>query len=355
MPKVAQFLPDAATLASDQGVDLEICQCSGCGLVQLLNEPVSYYRDVIRAAAYSPEMKAFRLAQFKDFLDKYQLAGKKVLEVGCGCGEYLTLMQESGAAAYGLEHLAESVAKCQAIGLNVSQGFIASSDYQLKDAPFDAFFILNFFEHLPDPNSLLRGIYHNLAEGAVGLIEVPNFDMIVEKKLFSEFMTDHLLYFTKETLNNTLKLNGFDILASDVVWHDYIISTVVSKRPKLDLTHFYQDQEKIKKEILDFVSKFSIRKIAIWGAGHQALAIMSLADLTGKIRYVIDSALFKQDKFTPATHIPIVSPKKLISDPVDAVIIMCASYSDEVVKIIQAKYGSNIKIAVLRDFGLEMV
>jgi len=60
MPRVAQFLPGPDSVELDKGVDLEVCQCSGCGLVQLSNDPVPYYRDVIRAAGFSDEMKSFR-------------------------------------------------------------------------------------------------------------------------------------------------------------------------------------------------------------------------------------------------------------------------------------------------------
>ena len=68
MPKAAQNFPDKDSLFQDKGIDLEVCQCIGCGLVQLNNEPVSYYKDVIRAAAYSEEMKEFRLKQFNNFI-----------------------------------------------------------------------------------------------------------------------------------------------------------------------------------------------------------------------------------------------------------------------------------------------
>ena len=40
---------------------------------------------------------------------------------------------------------------------------------------------------------------------------------------------------------------------------------------------------------------------------------------------------------------------------VDGVIIMAAGYSDEVAKIIQERYGNKIKIAILREYGLEEV
>jgi hypothetical protein len=94
------------------------------------------------------------------------------------------------------------------------------------------------------------------------------------------------------------------------------------------------------------------KNVAIWGAGHQAFAIMSIMQLGGRIKYIVDSATFKQGKFSPASHIPILPPDTLISDPVDAVIIMTGSYSDEVKKIVKEKYP-NIKTSILRDNGLE--
>lgn len=355
MPGVAQFLPDAESLEADKGVDLEVCQCPGCGLVQLNSEPVPYYKEVIRSAAFSGEMKNFRMEQFRQFIEKYSLEGRKIIEIGCGRGEYLSIMQQFGVDVYGLEGSEESVAQCVDNKLKVSKGFVDSSAYELDHAPFDAFFILNYLEHLPDLNSTLRGICNNLADCAVGLVEVPNFNMILRNNLFSEFTTDHLFYFTKETLSKTLSQNGFEIIECDEVWYKYIISAVVKKRKKLDISDFYKYQAKLKNVIEGYILRFKNKKVAIWGAGHQALAIIALVNLSGKIKYVVDSATFKQGKYTPATHIPIVSPDTLIKDPVDAVIVMAASYSDEVAGIIRQKYDRNINISILRDFGLELI
>lgn len=355
MPAAAQFLPDAKDLMQEKGVDLEVWQCSGCGLVQLGNDPVPYYKEVIRASAFSAEMREFRLRQFTDFVNKFKLRGKTVIELGCGRGEYLELMKLVGTDACGIEFGEESVRHCVDAGLKVSRGFVDNRNIRLEGAPFDAFFIMNYLEHLPDPNALLSGICNNLADNGIGLVEVPNFDMMLERDLFSEFIGDHLFYFTRETLMATLNLNGFEVIDCKEVWHDYIISAVVIKREPTDLSKFHQRQEELKTEIAAYIESFGKGRVAIWGAGHQALAVMALAGLAGKIRYVVDSAPFKQGKYTPATHIPIVSPKSLDVDPVDAVIVMAAAYSDEVVRIIRQQFNPAIKVAVLRDFGLETV
>lgn len=264
-------------------------------------------------------------------------------------------MQRFCLNTYGLEYSKESVKICKKNGLQAFPGFIAGADYKLQHAPFDAFFILNFLEHLPKPNSILQGIRNNLTEDGIGLVEVPNFDMILQKKLFSEFIIDHLFYFTKETLNSTLWRNGFEIIECKEEWHDYIISAVVRKRKRIDLADFSHRQVKLKHEIEAYLRLFKYKKVAIWGASHQALTIISLLNLSDKIMYVIDSAAFKQGKFTPATHIPIVAPDKLYSDPADAVIVMAAGYSDEVAKIIRQKFNKNISISIVRNYGLDVI
>ena len=355
MPAVAQFLPDAESLPSDKGVDLVVCQCSGCGLVQLSNDPVPYCREVIRAAAFSEEMRVFREGQFAGFIEKYGLKGRKVLEVGCGRGEYLSIMHETSVDAYGVEWSDESVSHCLKSGLNVEKGYVESGTYKLEKGPFDAFYMLNFLEHLPDLNSVLTGIRSNLGDDGIGLVEVPNFDMILRSNQFTEFTTDHLFYFTRETLAAALNLNGFEVIKCGEVWYDYIISAVVCKRKKMNISHFYDCQSKLRDEIHGYINCFRDGRVATWGAGHQALAVISMADLAGRVKYVVDSAPFKHGRYTPATHLPIVPPDTLVSDPVDAVIVMAASYSDEVAKIIRQKFSAVTDIAILRDFGLEIV
>lgn len=374
MPGVAQNFPDVNSVHSDKGVDLEIMQCSVCGLVQHSSPPVPYFRDVIRAAGYSLEMGEFRRKQFTEFLKKYSLIGKKVIEIGCGRGEYLSLMKECGARTYGIEHLPASVHACLQNDLNVEQNFIEDKTKKLGNGPFDAFFCLNFLEHIPDINTFLQGIRNNLIDDGIGLVEVPNFEMILRENMFCEFMTDHLYYFTNETLRTTLALNGFEVIESKDVWHDYILSAVVKKDPafkttkletkkvfnyqpeELDLSSFKKNQTQLQKEFSDYLSKFPPKSVAIWGAGHQSLAIMSLAKLDEKIKYVFDSAPFKQNKYTPATHIHIVSPQKIEEDlSIKSVIVIGASYSDEIVRTLKENYRKDLIVSVFRHNKLESV
>lgn len=352
MPKSAQMLPDADALPEDEGLDLEIYQCPACGLAQTDAEPVSYYREVIRAAGFSEEMRAFRRRQFADWIERYGLAGKRLLEVGCGRGEYLTLLRDAGVVAHGIEYGEQAVEHCLEQGLRVMRGYIEQADFIHPDGPFDAFVVLNFLEHWPSPNPGLRGVANLLRDDGIGLVEVPNLDMILRKRLFTEFISDHVSYFTRESLETTLRLNGFEVLECREVWYGYILSAVVRKRRQCEVSAFEATRASLKREIEAYISG---RAVAIWGAGHQALATIALLDLGRSIRYVVDSAPFKQGRFTPSSHVPIVAPEFLRANPVNAIIVMAASYSDEVARLILDQYAGIPHVSILRDDGLEMV
>lgn len=353
MPKSAQFFPSKDEITSEKGVDIVLYQCPYCGLVQAIGEPVPYYRDVIRATGVSEEMGIFRRKQFSEFVNKYSLKNKKIIEIGAGSGEFMQYMEESCNRVVGLEHMNESVDRATFNGHKMIKGFIEDDTYTVSGSPFDAFYIMNFLEHIPDPAGYLRGIYNNLSDNAVGIVEVPNFDMMLKEDMYSEFIQDHLSYFTRDTLKTLLEYNGFDILEIDVIWHDYIISAVVRKKSQINLTSMLEKKKNLYDIVHSFLEECRIKNknVAIWGAGHQALANMSLLGMEEYISVVLDSADFKQNLYTPATHLLIAAPDKMLDYKVDVVIIMAGSYSEEISRIMDEQYPK-VEWKILGSDGL---
>ena len=85
------------------------------------------------------------------------------------------------------------------------------------------------------------------------------------------------------------------------------------------------------------------------------LAIISLSGIASYISYIVDSADFKQNKYTSGTNIIIQSPEQLKTSKPDALIIIAAGYSDEVKKIISNKYSFIKNIAIVREDHLEII
>ena len=59
-PASAQGFSKSKINALDLKSDLMIFECSNCGLTQISNKPIDYYKEVKRAAAYSKDMKLER-------------------------------------------------------------------------------------------------------------------------------------------------------------------------------------------------------------------------------------------------------------------------------------------------------
>ena len=355
MPAAAQGFPSRESLSQDKGVTLALYQCTGCGVIQLTSPPVPYWRDVIRSAGISREMRDFRLEQFREWIEKEGLLGAKVVEIGCGRGEYLSLLAELGVNAFGVEHNQDSVAACRERGLQVQQGFVADERTIVPEGPFDGFVILNFLEHIPSAHLTLRGIAANLRDRAVGIVEVPAFEAILQAGLFAEFIPDHCYYFTRQTLTCLLEMNGFEVIECRLSWHGYVLSAKVRKRRRLDLSPLHNTENKVKNSFDSFLNRFPTGAVAVWGAGHQALALICLMGIESRIAAVIDSATFKQGRYTPVSHLPIVAPEWLDEGKVEAIIVLAASYADEVAGLIQRRYGNRFVTAVLGREGLTVL
>lgn len=129
LPASAQDLLSKDQLEGEKGLDLALCQCRKCGLVQFDCGPVHYYKDVIRAGGYSTTMRELRRSEYKHLIETYHLQGKKFIEIGCGRGEFISVLREFPVEVYGIEHSQALVDAARESGLNVWQNFAGGGAY----------------------------------------------------------------------------------------------------------------------------------------------------------------------------------------------------------------------------------
>jgi len=263
-------------------------------------------------------------------------------------------MQQCGAPVCGMEYGEEAAGICRRAGFDLWQEFFTTGDEMHPRSGFDGFYVLNFLEHIPDLPAFLAGIRRNLCDGAAGLVEVPNFDMILANSMLTEFSTEHIYYFTAATLRNLLENHGFEVISCRSIWHDYILSAEVKKRSVPDLSGCAALKDRITRQLGYFIAENG--PAAFWGAGHQALTALALSGMTReKVPFVVDSSPEKQGRFTYATHIPIVAPEALYRGAVNAVVICCGGYSSEVLEIISTRFSGIQAVAILSEKGLEVL
>jgi len=340
MPSIAQNMSVDKVEALNSIVTLNIGQCPMCDLVQLHDATVvPYYKDVIRSSEVSDEMMDFRKDQFSKFANYNYLKTSAYCEFGCGNGEYLGIMKDVIPDSIGIEHSKQALENCKAKNLKVIEGFVQNRVSGLGENSINAFGIFNFLEHLPDPKKYLRSMRKYLTKHAVGIIEVPNFDIMIEGGVFSDFSTEHLCYFTKSTLKKVLELSGYDVTKIEPIWHNHILSATVSLSKTIDWKKFDTKLFLIKKEIHTILDDINSGGIVVWGAGHQSLATISQLGLIERVDYIVDSSDRKIGKYAPGSGIKINDPDVLLKDSsVKLLLIMASSYSEEVSNIVLYKY-----------------
>jgi len=359
MPAVSQNLPTKEMLKEDKPIDFELCQCSGCGLVQFNNEPVPYYRNSTRAGERCDVLVQLRKEQYTYMIKKFNLSGKKLVEIGAGKGGFLKTLKELtdyNIKEYGLEYNEEFVKIAREIeGVNVQQGNPESADTIIDGAPFDAFTSFAYPARLIDPNAMMQCIYKNTTDDVVGLIMVPSMEHLLSTVGYYDITADHIAYYDIETLRFLLQKNGFEVIEHGETAGIYLYA-YVKKRKKYDLENAWKNVGLLANEVSSFITKERRlgKKIAVWCAGHFAFTVLAMIESPRDIEYIIDNATFKIGRYSPATHVPIYGPEYFKKNPVDIIMILGPIYVEELVREIRTKCSETVEIVTVDKNGLHL-
>jgi O-antigen chain-terminating methyltransferase len=141
-------------------------------------------RSTVQAAtdsAYTAFENRFRgprgdvRARQKDYVELFR-EHAPVVDLGCGRGEFLELLQAAGIPATGVEGNAHVVRECREKGLDVAHGDLVESLQGRGDGSLGGVFAAQVAEHLPPPvlTALLKEAHRTLCPGGLMVLETPN-------------------------------------------------------------------------------------------------------------------------------------------------------------------------------------
>ncbi len=165
-------------------------------------------RDYV-AVIYNEEDRPF--TQYPDKLarylsSKYKLPkGGKILDLGCGRGEFLRGFIRCGLNGYGVD--LSSMAKSICPEAKNLQSDIENEPLPYNDNSFDVVFSKSVLEHFYYPEKLVMEIYRVLKPGGLVITMVPDWESVY--KTFYDDYT-HRTPFTLTSLKNIFSINGFD-------------------------------------------------------------------------------------------------------------------------------------------------
>jgi 2-polyprenyl-3-methyl-5-hydroxy-6-metoxy-1,4-benzoquinol methylase len=99
-----------------------------------------------------------------------------VLDIGCGRGEMLQMFREAGIAARGIDSNEDSIARCQANGLDAEEADLFAYLSALPDASLGGVICCQVVEHLPPARlpEMIRLAHAKLRTGGLLAMETPN-------------------------------------------------------------------------------------------------------------------------------------------------------------------------------------
>jgi 2-polyprenyl-3-methyl-5-hydroxy-6-metoxy-1,4-benzoquinol methylase len=135
----------------------------------------------------------------------------RLLDVGCGGGRMMQLMQRWGWQVEGVDFDAQAVENARHKGLTVHLGSLA--DQGLAAESFDAIIMSEVIEHVHDPIAFLRETWRVLRPGGHLVLSTPNAwslgHRIYRQNWILLHPPVHLLIFNPPALSRTLREAGF--------------------------------------------------------------------------------------------------------------------------------------------------
>jgi SAM-dependent methyltransferase len=212
--------------------------CRFCGMVVMDPQPeesVGIFYDTL----YRDEEARVRVASHRMGLYEYVLdlmgpeKGRRLLDVGCGTGEFLRLAGSRGWWAYGIDPVIGAVEQVKDeprvrayLGSLPSAGV---TDMSFPSAFFDLVTLWNVLDYVPQPLATLREIRRTVKPDGFLFVRVPNLRFHVTAYFFGRLLgwvpgvrglaagsyTFHPLIFSQRTLRELLRRAGYDRI---VLW-----------------------------------------------------------------------------------------------------------------------------------------
>ncbi len=239
-----------------------------------------------------------------------------------------------------------------------------------KIRKIDLVFSANTISHIPNLRESLLSLNNVLSENGVIVIEDPSLLSILKNNSYDQFYDEHVYVFSAIAIQCILRdynLRLFDI--DKISTHGgslryYICKNTAKHKSTLKLKKYLELEKKNNLNKFETYIKFSNRvkkskkslyellkkikrenkKIISYGATYKSTTVFNYCKINNKIfDYVTDTTKNKQGKFTPGTHIPIISPEQGINETVNYAFLGAWNFKKEILKKERERIKSGLK------------
>jgi SAM-dependent methyltransferase len=342
--------PTAARAITRGRLDIRLCRSCGFIFNAAFDPSLPLYSaEYEETQGFSPTFQAFHRRLADELTARFGLSGKRIVEIGCGKGEFLALLCAGGR-------------NC---GLGIDPAFRPDRHPDPENprlefradwfrdgdslADFDLVCCKMTLEHIHSAADFLGAIANGLgARPARLFFQVPEMERILREGAFWDIYYEHCSYFTAGSLRSLFEHGGFEV---DRVWTGYddqylMIAARWDGQPKPAPARDPRTGARITPAVERFRASVARLRAAwqthletlrrrgeslvIWGGSSKTVAFLSFIGETPVIPAAVDINPHKQGTFLPASGLPIVAPEALVGLQPDEVLIMNPVYTGEI-------------------------
>ncbi len=343
-----QLWPDAQAARAAPAGDVDLVRCGSCAMIwNAAFDPdrMVYAPGYENALHFSPRFQEFAKALAAGLVARHGLAGKHIVEIGCGDGHMLDLMAQNGVAtATGFDpSMAGKPSPFTARdGVSIVPEYFRSDQL---DRPFDAILCRHVLEHLDTPMDLMRDIRAAIGGRSVPVyFEVPNAGWMLDAVSMWDVIYEHVGYWTAPAITTLFRRAGFQPQTVSAGYSDqFLMVEALSADPDPDA--IAQGTAAVAASAEAFAAaanaeldKWRVRlsalqgRAVIWGAGSKGITFANAlgARAAAPLAALVDLNPRKHGLYAPGIALPVVAPEALVALAPDLVLISNAAYESEI-------------------------
>jgi hypothetical protein len=367
---------------------LRVYVCDACFLMQLSEyvAPEQIFGEYAYFSSYADSWVAHARRYVQAMTARLGLDGSSlVVEVGSNDGYLLRHFAGTGIPVLGIEPAANVAAAAEALGIPTMVRFFGRElALELVAAGSRPALIVgnNVLAQVPDLNDFVSGLALLLAPDGLITLEFPHVLRLLDENQFDTIYHEHFSYFSLLSIMSVMERHDLRVVdVEELTTHGGSLRVHVrhaeagsevaesvdallarERRAGLDgvarYVAFGRDVEATKQALLRFLIdlRSAGRSIVGYGAPGKANTLLNYCGIrTDFVDYTVDRNPYKQGRYTPGTHIPIMHPDHIRETKPDYVWIMPWNLRDEIAGQLAYvhEWGGRVMVAIPRVEVLE--
>lgn len=345
---------------------LKVYTCNKCFLVQIDEYKKSdsiFDGDYVYFSSFSTSWLAHAKKYTEKMIGRFGFSEtSQVVELASNDGYLLQYFKEKGIPVLGIEPTTNTAKVARSKGIeSITEFFGVSLAKKLVTEGRKADLLLgnNVLAHVPDIVDFVAGMKLLLKDNGVVTMEFPHLVQLIDNSQFDTIYHEHFSYLSLYIVKQIFESQGLELFDVEELQthggslriyakHQDDTSKGISENVSLLLKNeiakginnlnYYQDFQKkalsVKLSFNKFLieQKLSNKKVAGYGAAAKGNTLLNYCGIKNdQIEYVVDANPHKQNKWLPASHIPVVNETLLKETKPDYVVIFPWNLKDEII------------------------